>query len=136
MTTEEVELQQDGDVIPPAAERSVASHVRQTGQILIPALAQVATTAEASEPAESEGGVDSHKWREILSCRPSYRKILSELSSDVPGILEIEEEKSEREGMPPTIATMAVTTSMYQTSMGQYSMYATIPLIETSFRLP
>ena len=56
-----------------------------------------------------------------------FRKILNELSSDVPGISKIEEEKSEEEGTPPNIAAMAVPTSIYQTSTGQYSMYAAIP---------
>ncbi|XP_065777113.1 cAMP-responsive element modulator isoform X11 [Muntiacus reevesi] len=81
---------------------------------------QVATIAETDESAESEGVIDSHKRREILSRRPSYRKILNELSSDVPGVPKIEEEKSEEEGTPPTIAAMAVPTSIYQTSTGQY----------------
>ncbi|XP_055464521.1 cAMP-responsive element modulator isoform X2 [Psammomys obesus] len=80
---------------------------------------QVATIAETDDSAESEV-IDSHKRREILSRRPSYRKILNELSSDVPGIPKIEEEKSEEEGTPPNIATMAVPTSIYQTSTGQY----------------
>ena len=35
--------------------------------------------------------------------------------------------KSEEEGTPPNIAAMAVPTSIYQTSTGQYSMYAAIP---------
>ncbi|XP_077752752.1 cAMP-responsive element modulator isoform X12 [Canis aureus] len=82
---------------------------------------QVATIAETDESAESEGVIDSHKRREILSRRPSYRKILNELSSDVPGVPKIEEEKSEEEGTPPNIATMAVPTSIYQTSTGQYN---------------
>ncbi|XP_008998418.2 cAMP-responsive element modulator isoform X11 [Callithrix jacchus] len=81
---------------------------------------KVATIAETDESAESEGVIDSHKRREILSRRPSYRKILNELSSDVPGVPKIEEEKSEEEGTPPNIATMAVPTSIYQTSTGQY----------------
>ncbi|XP_006992217.1 cAMP-responsive element modulator isoform X14 [Peromyscus maniculatus bairdii] len=81
---------------------------------------QVATIAETDDSAESEV-IDSHKRREILSRRPSYRKILNELSSDVPGIPKIEEEKSEEEGTPPNIATMAVPTSIYQTSTGQYN---------------
>ncbi|XDA82119.1 hypothetical protein R6Z07F_012039 [Ovis aries] len=81
---------------------------------------QVATIAETDESAESEGVIDSHKRREILSRRPSYRKILNELSSDVPGVPKIEEEKSEEEGTPPNIAAMAVPTSIYQTSTGQY----------------
>nr|XP_054379169.1 cAMP-responsive element modulator isoform X14 [Pongo abelii] len=82
---------------------------------------QVATIAETDESAESEGVIDSHKRREILSRRPSYRKILNELSSDVPGVPKIEEERSEEEGTPPSIATMAVPTSIYQTSTGQYN---------------
>ncbi|XP_064141154.1 cAMP-responsive element modulator isoform X3 [Loxodonta africana] len=81
---------------------------------------QVATIAETDESAESEGIIDSHKHREILSRRPSYRKILNELSSDVSGVPKIEEEKSEEEGTPPNIAPMAVPTSIYQTSTGQY----------------
>nr|XP_021520847.1 cAMP-responsive element modulator isoform X10 [Aotus nancymaae] len=82
---------------------------------------QVATIAETDESAESEGVIDSYKRREILSRRPSYRKILNELSSDVPCVPKIEEEISEEEGTPPNIATMAVPTSIYQTSMGQYN---------------
>ncbi|XP_067558050.1 cAMP-responsive element modulator isoform X16 [Pseudorca crassidens] len=82
---------------------------------------QVATTAETDESAESESVIDFHKRREILSRRPSYRKILNELSSDVPGVPKIEEEKSEEEGTSPNIAAMAVPTSIYQTSTGQYN---------------
>lgn len=53
-----------------------------------------------------------------------FRKILNELSSDAPGVPKIEEEKSEEEGAPSGIPTMGVPTSLYQTSTGQYSMYA------------
>ncbi|XP_029328058.1 cAMP-responsive element modulator isoform X12 [Mus caroli] len=118
MTMETVESQQDR-----SETRSVAEHNSahmQTGQISVPTLAQVATIAETDDSADSEV-IDSHKRREILSRRPSYRKILNELSSDVPGIPKIEEEKSEEEGTPPNIATMAVPTSIYQTSTGQYN---------------
>ncbi|XP_036776125.1 cAMP-responsive element modulator isoform X9 [Manis pentadactyla] len=87
---------------------------------------QVATLGERDEYAESEDVIDSHKRREILSRRPSYRKILNELSSDVPGVPKIEEEKSE-EGMPSNIATMAVPTSIYQTSTGQYTATGDMP---------
>ncbi|XP_006525626.1 cAMP-responsive element modulator isoform X13 [Mus musculus] len=117
MTMETVESQQDRSVTRSVAEHSSA-HM-QTGQISVPTLAQVATIAETDDSADSEV-IDSHKRREILSRRPSYRKILNELSSDVPGIPKIEEEKSEEEGTPPNIATMAVPTSIYQTSTGQY----------------
>ncbi|XP_057643310.1 cAMP-responsive element modulator isoform X5 [Chionomys nivalis] len=118
MTMETIESQQHRSVTHSGAEHSSA-HV-QTGQISVPTLAQVATIAETDDSADSEV-IDSHKRREILSRRPSYRKILNELSSDVPGIPKIEEEKSEEEGTPPNIATMAVPTSIYQTSTGQYN---------------
>ncbi|XP_073085035.1 cAMP-responsive element modulator isoform X16 [Manis javanica] len=88
---------------------------------------KVATLGEKDEYAESEDVIDSHKRREILSRRPSYRKILNELSSDVPGVPKIEEEKSEEEGMPSNIATMAVPTSIYQTSTGQYTATGDMP---------
>ncbi|XP_067558100.1 cAMP-responsive element modulator isoform X23 [Pseudorca crassidens] len=88
---------------------------------------QVATTAETDESAESESVIDFHKRREILSRRPSYRKILNELSSDVPGVPKIEEEKSEEEGTSPNIAAMAVPTSIYQTSTGQYTTTGDMP---------
>ncbi|XP_045868081.1 cAMP-responsive element modulator isoform X12 [Meles meles] len=121
MTMETIESQQDGSVTDSMAETESAHMQTQTGQNSIPTLAQVATIAETDESAESDGVIDSHKRREILSRRPSYRKILNELSSDVPGVPKIEEEKSEEEGTPPNIATMAVPTSIYQTSTGQYN---------------
>ncbi|XP_077879509.1 cAMP-responsive element modulator isoform X11 [Ictidomys tridecemlineatus] len=120
MTMETIESRQDGSITDSVAERESAHMHTQTGQNSIPTLAQVATIAETDESAETEGVIDSHKRREILSRRPSYRKILNELSSDVPGVPKIEEEKSEEEGTPPNIATMAVPTSIYQTSTGQY----------------
>ncbi|XP_069315040.1 cAMP-responsive element modulator isoform X8 [Eulemur rufifrons] len=121
MTMETIESQQDGSVRDSVAESESAHMQTQTGQNSIPTLAQVATIAETDESAESEGVIDSHKRREILSRRPSYRKILNEISSDVPGVPKIEEEKSEEEGTPPNIPTMAVPTSIYQTSTGQYN---------------
>ncbi|XP_036987496.2 cAMP-responsive element modulator isoform X3 [Artibeus jamaicensis] len=87
---------------------------------------KVATIAETDESAESEGVIDSHKRREIFSRRPSYGKILNELSSDVPGVPKIEE-KSEEEGTPPHITTMAVPASIYQTSTGQYTATGDMP---------
>ncbi|XP_058600310.1 cAMP-responsive element modulator isoform X19 [Neofelis nebulosa] len=127
MTMETIESQQDGSVTDSVAERESADMQTQTGQNSIPTLAQVATIAETDESADSEGVIDSHKRREILSRRPSYRKILNELSSDVPGVPKIEEEKSEEEGTPPNITTMAVPTSIYQTSTGQYTATGDMP---------
>ncbi|NXH11306.1 CREM protein, partial [Bucco capensis] len=76
---------------------------------------QVAPTA--NESPGSEGVIDSQKRREILSRRPSYRKILNELSSDAPAVQKIEEEKSEDEGAP---SAMAMAANLYHTNTGQY----------------
>ncbi|KAI4831637.1 hypothetical protein KUCAC02_001173 [Chaenocephalus aceratus] len=57
--------------------------------------------------------------REILSRRPSYRKILNDLSSDPPAVARIEEEKSEDDSVP-AITTVTMPTPIYQTSNGQY----------------
>ncbi|XP_059862100.1 cAMP-responsive element modulator isoform X21 [Delphinus delphis] len=119
--TMEIDSQQDGSIPDSVAESESAHMQMQTAQNSIPTLAQVATIAETDESAESESVIDFHKRREILSRRPSYRKILNELSSDVPGVPKIEEEKSEEEGTSPNIAAMAVPTSIYQTSTGQYN---------------
>ncbi|XP_053428397.1 cAMP-responsive element modulator isoform X15 [Nycticebus coucang] len=127
MTMETIESHRDGSVRGSVPESESARIQTQTGQNSIPTLAQVATIAETDESAESEGVIDSHKRREILSRRPSYRKILNEISSDVPGVPKIEEEKSEEEGTPPNIATMAVPTSIYQTSTGQYTTTGDMP---------
>ncbi|KAM3821507.1 cAMP-responsive element modulator isoform 1-T1 [Vipera latastei] len=80
---------------------------------------QVSST-NTDESTETEVVIDSQKRREILSRRPSYRKILNELSSDAPGMAKIEEGKPEEEGAASGIPAMAVPTSLYQTSTGQY----------------
>ncbi|ETE71081.1 Cyclic AMP-responsive element-binding protein 1, partial [Ophiophagus hannah] len=82
---------------------------------------QISTIAESEDSQESVDSVtDSQKRREILSRRPSYRKILNDLSSDAPGVPRIEEEKSEEEATAPAITTVTVPTPIYQTSSGQY----------------
>uniref|UniRef100_A0A8C3X913 KID domain-containing protein n=1 Tax=Catagonus wagneri TaxID=51154 RepID=A0A8C3X913_9CETA len=82
----------------------------------------ISTIAESEDSQESVDSVtDSQKRREILSRRPSYRKILNDLSSDAPGVPRIEEEKSEEETSAPAITTVTVPTPIYQTSSGQYS---------------
>uniref|UniRef100_A0A8C5SDD4 cAMP responsive element binding protein 1 n=1 Tax=Laticauda laticaudata TaxID=8630 RepID=A0A8C5SDD4_LATLA len=81
----------------------------------------ISTIAESEDSQESVDSVtDSQKRREILSRRPSYRKILNDLSSDAPGVPRIEEEKSEEEATAPAITTVTVPTPIYQTSSGQY----------------
>ncbi|XP_028663866.1 cyclic AMP-responsive element-binding protein 1b [Erpetoichthys calabaricus] len=82
---------------------------------------QISTIAESEDSQESVDSVtDSQKRREILSRRPSYRKILNDLSSDAPGVPRIEEEKSEEDSSTPAITTVTVPTPIYQTSSGQY----------------
>ncbi|XP_005802592.1 cyclic AMP-responsive element-binding protein 1-like [Xiphophorus maculatus] len=77
-------------------------------------------TVESEDSQESVDSVtDSQKRREILSRRPSYRKILNDLSSDAPAVPRIEEEKSEDDS-GPAITTVTMPTPIYQTSSGQY----------------
>ncbi|XP_020514554.2 cAMP-responsive element modulator isoform X1 [Labrus bergylta] len=80
---------------------------------------------------------DTQKRRELLSRRPSYRKILSELSSDTTAVSKIEEEKTEdeeeddeddeddeEEVQVSSEASVSVPTSIYQTSSGQYITFS------------
>nr|XP_020470933.1 cyclic AMP-responsive element-binding protein 1-like [Monopterus albus]XP_020470934.1 cyclic AMP-responsive element-binding protein 1-like [Monopterus albus] len=81
---------------------------------------QISAVAESEDSQESVDSVtDSQKRREILSRRPSYRKILNDLSSDAPAVPRIEEEKSEDDSTP-AITTVTMPTPIYQTSSGQY----------------
>ncbi|XP_026697524.1 cAMP-responsive element modulator isoform X1 [Athene cunicularia] len=102
-------------------------HVQGVLQAIHPSVIQsphmqdVQVASIADESAESEGITDSQKRREILSRRPSYRKILNELSSDAAAVPKIEEEeKSEDEGVPLGISAMPMPTSLYHTNTGQY----------------
>ncbi|XP_075602679.1 cAMP-responsive element modulator isoform X8 [Balearica regulorum gibbericeps] len=119
MTMEMVESQQDDNAVDSVPERDASHLQNQPGQSQISPGSEVASIAD--ESAESEGIIDSQKRREILSRRPSYRKILNELSSDAPAVPKIEEEeKSEDEGAPSGISAMAMPTSLYHTNTGQY----------------
>ncbi|XP_006822107.1 cyclic AMP-responsive element-binding protein 1-like [Saccoglossus kowalevskii] len=65
-----------------------------------------------------ENELDSRKRRDILSRRPSYRKILNDLSSDVPAVPKIDEETSSQEDNEAAnnITTNATTIQTYQTT--------------------
>ncbi|XP_037314937.2 cAMP-responsive element modulator isoform X1 [Pungitius pungitius] len=89
------------------------------------------TVQIGTELEEDESVTDSQKRRVLLSRRPSYRKILNELSSDSPAVPKIdeemteeddeEEEEDDEEVVPVSSAAAAtVPTSIYQTSSGQY----------------
>ncbi|XP_072710742.1 cAMP-responsive element modulator isoform X7 [Ciconia boyciana] len=119
MTMEMVESQQDDNAVDSVRERDAGHLQNQPGRSQISPVSEVASIAD--ESAESEAIIDSQKRREILSRRPSYRKILNELSSDAPAVPKIEEEeKSEDEGAPSGISAMAMPTSLYHTNTGQY----------------
>ncbi|CAB1353833.1 unnamed protein product [Coregonus sp. 'balchen'] len=67
----------------------------------------------------SDSGASAQKTREILARRPSYRKILNELSAEeVASRNEGEDENPASSGM--TSVTMPNTQTIYQTSSGQY----------------
>uniref|UniRef100_A0A8C4UVC2 cAMP-responsive element modulator n=2 Tax=Falco TaxID=8952 RepID=A0A8C4UVC2_FALTI len=126
MTMEMVESQPDDNAVDSMPERDAGHLQNQPGRSQISRGSEVASIAD--ESAESEGITDSQKRREILSRRPSYRKILNELSSDVPAIPKIEEEeKSEDEGAPSGISPMDMPTSLYHTNTRQYTWPSLMP---------
>ncbi|XP_069634232.1 cAMP-responsive element modulator isoform X7 [Haliaeetus albicilla] len=119
MTMDMVESQQDDSAVDSVPEGDAGHLQNQPGQSQISPGSEVASIAD--ESAESEGIIDCQKRREILSRRPSYRKILNELSSDAPAVPKIEEEeKSEDEGASSGISAMAMPTSLYHSNTGQY----------------
>ncbi|XP_060939911.1 cAMP-responsive element modulator isoform X2 [Limanda limanda] len=77
---------------------------------------QVATAAELEE---DESTTDALRRREVLSRRPSYRKILNELASDSPAVPKIDEEETEDEEEEEEEEVSNAST-IYQTSSGQY----------------
>ncbi|KFQ24342.1 cAMP-responsive element modulator, partial [Merops nubicus] len=94
---------------------------KQLSVIQSPHMQAVQVASIVDESPEPEVISESQKRREILSRRPSYRKILNELSSDAPAVPRIEEEeKSEDEGAPSGVSAMAVPTSLYHSNTGQY----------------
>uniref|UniRef100_M4A076 cAMP responsive element binding protein 1 n=1 Tax=Xiphophorus maculatus TaxID=8083 RepID=M4A076_XIPMA len=102
------------------------SEVQQSGEAAVSeseaqqiTLAQIATVESEDSQESVDSVTDSQKRREILSRRPSYRKILNDLSSDAPAVPRIEEEKSEDDS-GPAITTVTMPTPIYQTSSGQY----------------
>ncbi|KAK2900616.1 hypothetical protein Q8A67_008731 [Cirrhinus molitorella] len=95
--------------------------VIQTTQPSVIQSPQIQTVQVDVDTGGSGTASDPQKRREILSRRPSYRKILNELSSDVPAVPKIEEEEKVEEDAPATsVATVTAPSSIYQTSSGQY----------------
>lgn len=90
--------------------QSAQSSVIQSPQVQI---AQNQGTDSEDSQDSSDSGTTTQKTREILARRPSYRKILNELSSEE--VTHIEGKDS-----PSSTGVTGVTTPIYQTSTGQY----------------
>ncbi|XP_063778199.1 cAMP-responsive element modulator isoform X1 [Pseudophryne corroboree] len=82
------------------------------------------TQMENCDPSESPKEGYSQKERELLVRRPSYKRILNELSSEVSAVSNIEEEsveeEEEEEDATSNPSTETSSTQIYQTSTGQY----------------
>ncbi|XP_075593928.1 cyclic AMP-dependent transcription factor ATF-1 isoform X1 [Balearica regulorum gibbericeps] len=78
---------------------------------------QVSSLSESEDSQDSSDSIgSSQKARGILARRPSYRKILKDLSSEDPRDRKGDEESP---GVS-TVTSMSVPTPIYQTSTGQY----------------
>ncbi|AWP02963.1 putative cyclic AMP-dependent transcription factor ATF-1 isoform 2 [Scophthalmus maximus] len=88
--------------------QSAQSSVIQSPQVQT---AQVQDTDSEDSQDSSDSGATAQKTREILARRPSYRKILNELSSE-----EMTQDPASTGGAGVTVPT----TQIYQTSSGQY----------------
>ncbi|KAK6310593.1 hypothetical protein J4Q44_G00186480 [Coregonus suidteri] len=105
---------------PTAVLTQVSGTGDSAGMTVSPQMQTVQITSVAGLEGGESAVTDTQKRREILSRRPSYRKILNELSSDSSSIPRIEEEKPEDESPPSSVPSVQVPTSIYQTSCGQY----------------
>ncbi|NWR22075.1 ATF1 factor, partial [Emberiza fucata] len=85
---------------------------------------QVSSLSESEDSQDSSDSIgSSQKARGILARRPSYRKILKDLSSE-----DTRDRKGDEESPGvSTVTSMSVPTPIYQTSTGQYSMLPKIP---------
>ncbi|XP_051554130.1 cAMP-responsive element modulator-like isoform X1 [Myxocyprinus asiaticus] len=106
----------------PGGQTIQVQRVIQTTQASVIQAPQIQTVQVVATGSLGTTPSDPQKRREILSRRPSYRKIFNELSSDVPAVPKIEEEDKVEEEAPPSssVATVTAPSSVYQTSSGQY----------------
>uniref|UniRef100_A0A3Q3Q7Q7 BZIP domain-containing protein n=1 Tax=Monopterus albus TaxID=43700 RepID=A0A3Q3Q7Q7_MONAL len=107
----------------PGAADSRAAQVQrviQAPQTSVIQSPQVQTVQVSPHMDDRESVTDTQKRREILSRRPSYRKILNELALDSPAVPKIDEEQTEEEVPVSSVASVSAPASIYQTSSGQY----------------
>ncbi|XP_077027001.1 cyclic AMP-dependent transcription factor ATF-1 isoform X1 [Tamandua tetradactyla] len=107
-------------IVPLPGEQVQVQGVIQTAQSSVIHPPHVQTASSLSESEESQDSSDSigssQKTHGILARRPSYRKILKDLSSeDIRG----RKGDGENPGVS-TVTSMSVPTPIYQTSTGQY----------------
>ncbi|KAF3689760.1 Cyclic AMP-responsive element-binding protein 1 [Channa argus] len=95
--------------------QSAQSSVIQSPQVQT-AQAQIGSDSEDSQDS-SDSGATAHKTREILARRPSYRKILNELSSEEVTHIDGKDHSPTSTGVT---GVTVPTTPIYQTSTGQY----------------
>ncbi|XP_035517045.1 cyclic AMP-dependent transcription factor ATF-1 isoform X2 [Morone saxatilis] len=91
-----------------------AQSVIQSPQVQI---AQAQDSDSDDSQDSSDSGVAAQKTREILARRPSYRKILNELSSEEVAHIEGKDNSPASTGVT---GVTVPTTPIYQTSTGQY----------------
>ncbi|XP_051996291.1 cyclic AMP-dependent transcription factor ATF-1 isoform X2 [Xyrauchen texanus] len=82
-----------------------------------PSQAQGQASDSDDSQDSSDSGASNQKSREILARRPSYRKILNDLSAEE---LATQNEGEEESATSCAITSVSVPTPIYQTSTGQY----------------
>ncbi|KAM7005676.1 cyclic AMP-dependent transcription factor ATF-1 isoform 2-T2 [Tautogolabrus adspersus] len=97
-------------VIQSAQSSVIQSPQGQTAQVM-------GSDSDDSQDSSDSGGVTAQKTREILARRPSYRKILNELSSEEVTHIEVKDNSPAPTGVT---GVTVPTTPIYQTSSGQY----------------
>ncbi|XP_053491992.1 cyclic AMP-dependent transcription factor ATF-1 isoform X2 [Ictalurus furcatus] len=80
-----------------------------------PAQGQGSDSEDSQDSTDS--GASNQKTRELLARRPSYRKILNDLSAEE---VATRNEGEEETSVSSTMTTVSLSTPIYQTSSGQY----------------
>lgn len=85
-----------------------------------PAQAQGQGSDSDDSQESSDSGASNQKSRDILARRPSYRKILSDLSAEEVAT----QNEGEEENSTSAITSVSLPTQIYQTSTGQYITFS------------
>ncbi|XP_075581032.1 cyclic AMP-dependent transcription factor ATF-1 isoform X4 [Pelecanus crispus] len=113
---EEVHKSSSNSSVTPSQTSAVQGTTLQAAQLSHIAQ-QVSSLSESEDSQDSSDSIgSSQKARGILARRPSYRKILKDLSSE-----DTRDRKGDEESPGvSTVTSMSVPTPIYQTSTGQY----------------